>query len=247
MKSSSKTPGAYSQRSTAHISHVLATVVVVSVLAPFARGQDDGQRAAAEINAPFMDPDVDDFVQRFEVESREVFEKRQVILKACQIKRGEVVADIGAGTGLFTRLFSEAVGPHGRVIAVDISQKFLDHIRKVSRELDQKNVDVLLCTQDSTELPPESINAAFICDTYHHFEHPRKTMQSILRALKPGGRVILVDYRRISGVSSEWTLNHVRAGQETFEQEIQEAGFEKVDELKEGLKENYLIVFEKKP
>ena len=174
-----------------------------------------------------------------------MFARRREIVAACQIKPGQTVADIGAGTGLFTRLFSEAVGNEGRVIAVDISQKFLDHIMATSREAGQRNVDTLLATADSTELPPESVDVAFICDTYHHFEFPSKTMTSLQRALKPGGRVVLVDFRRIPGTSSDWVLNHVRAGQEVFEAEISASGFKKVREEPELLQENYFVVFQK--
>lgn len=105
-------------------------------------------------------PDVAEFVGRFEAESRELFVRRHEIVAACQIKAGQTVADIGAGTGLFTRLFSEAVGKDGRVFAVDISQKFLDHIKATSREAGQPNVDTLLATADSTELPAESVDVA---------------------------------------------------------------------------------------
>jgi SAM-dependent methyltransferase len=94
-------------------------------------------------------------------------------------------------------------------------------------------------------LPANSIDVAFISDTYHHFEFPLKTMQSIHRALRPGGRVIIVDFRRIPGVSSEWVMNHVRAGQEVVEEEITQAGFRKVREAEGLLQENYLVVFEK--
>ena len=106
-------------------------------------------------------------------------------------------------------MFSAAVGKEGRVIAVDIARKFLDHIQATSREAGLKNVDTLLCTADSTELPPESVDVAFICDTYHHFEFPLKTMASLQRALKPGGRVILIDFRRVDGKSTEWVMSHV--------------------------------------
>ncbi|MFN9972457.1 MAG: class I SAM-dependent methyltransferase, partial [Phycisphaerae bacterium] len=132
----------------------------------------------------------------------------------------------------------------GRVIAVDIAQKFLDHIEVTCRERSIRNVETLLCKDDSTELPPESVDVAYICDTYHHFEFPTKTMTSLRKAMKPGGRVIVVDFKRIEGESSEWTINHVRAGQEVFEKEIIEAGFKKVDEVKDVLKENYMVIFE---
>lgn len=197
------------------------------------------------INDSFRDPDVKEFLGRFEVESREVFTRRQEIVAACKIQPGQTVADIGAGTGLFTRMFSAAVGKEGRVIAVDIAQKFLDHIQATSRAAGQRNVETLLCKADSTELPPESVDVAFICDTYHHFEFPLKTMASLHRALKPGGRVILIDFRRMDGTSSDWVLNHVRAGQETFEAEIVRSGFQKAYEERELLKENYFVVFDK--
>lgn len=199
------------------------------------------------INDSFRDPDVTQFVGRFELESREVFARRKEIVAACQVKPGQTVADIGAGTGLFSRMFSDAVGKDGRVIAVDISQKFLDHIQKTSREAGQQNVETLLCTADSTELPAESVDVAFICDTYHHFEFPLKTMTSLHRALKPGGRVILIDFRRVPGKSTDWVLNHVRASQEVFESEVVQSGFRKTREPDGVLKENYLVEFTKGP
>lgn len=197
------------------------------------------------VNDTFRDPNVQEFLGRFEVESREVFAQRDKILAGCQLEPGQTVADIGAGTGLFTRMFSQAVGDGGRVIAVDISQKFLDHIQSTSREAGQQNVATLRCSADSTGLPENSIDVAFICDTYHHFEFPLKTMASLYRALKPGGRVVLVDFRRVDGVSTEWVLNHVRAGQEVFEAEILKTGFRKAREDLEMLKDNYFVVFEK--
>jgi len=197
------------------------------------------------INDSFRDPKVEEYIEKFEIESREVFLKRNEILEACGITEGAAVADIGAGTGLFTRLFSKAVGSQGRVIAVDIAKNFLDHISKTCREQNLRNVDTLLCTPDSTALEPESIDFAFICDTYHHFEYPSKTLRSLYRALRPGGRVVVIDFKRIEGESTPWVMTHVRAGQEVFEQEILESGFKK-QSLKEGLlKENYFLVFEK--
>ena len=197
------------------------------------------------VNDTFREPDPKAFIERFEIESREVFAKRKEILAAIKLKPTDVVADIGAGTGLFTRLFAGNLGPEGRVIAVDIAQKFLDHIEVTCREQGLRNVETLLCKDDSTELPPESVDVAFICDTYHHFEFPQKTMTSLLKALKPGGRVVLIDFRRVEGESSDWTMDHVRAGQEVFEAEVMEAGFRKADEIKDLLKENYMVVFER--
>lgn len=197
------------------------------------------------INDSFQSPNPSEYVERFEVESREVFQHRQAILRACQIQPGLAVADIGSGTGLFTRMLSDAVGENGRVIAVDIAKEFLDHVEATSAQLGQKNVETVLCTADSTELPENSIDFAFICDTYHHFEFPIKTMASLHRALKPGGRVVVIDFHRIPSKTKEWTLNHVRAGQEVFESEIIESGFLKTREVTGMLEENYMVEFTK--
>ncbi len=196
------------------------------------------------INDPFKNPDVKHFIEVFETESREIFAKRKEIVAECKIKPEMVVADVGAGTGLFTQLFSAEVGDQGKVYAIEIAPKFVEHIEKACKEKGIKNVVGVLCKPDSVELPAESIDLAFICDTYHHFEYPFKTMSSIHRALRPGGRVVLVDFKRIQGVSSEWVMNHVRAGQETFAKEIESTGFKIVDEPK-VLKENYCLVFKK--
>ncbi|WP_197534215.1 methyltransferase domain-containing protein [Symmachiella dynata] len=197
------------------------------------------------INEAFQDVDVEKFIGRFENEGRDAYDHRHQIVKACQLKPGMVVADIGAGTGLFTRMFSPLVGPTGRIYAVDISEKFLKHIESTAQEQGLKNITGVVCKQDSVNLPPNSIDLAFICDTYHHFEFPHKTMESIHRALKPGGQLILIDFHRIEGVSREWLMTHVRAGQEVFTQEILESGFKQVEEKKDMLDESYFVRFEK--
>jgi ubiquinone/menaquinone biosynthesis C-methylase UbiE len=220
---------------------ILAVVAGLAVAAP-ASAQEKSVRPG--INQPFEKPDVKEFIKRFEVESREPFAKRAEILAACRIKPGMAVADVGAGTGLFTRLFAEAVGPTGKVYAVDIAPDFVAHAVKTCKEKGFTNVVGVVCTATSAELPPNSVDLVFICDTYHHFEFPFKTMTSIRQALRPGGRVVLVDFKRIKGESSDWVMNHVRAGQEVVTKEIESTGFRVADE-KKILKENYLLVFEK--
>jgi predicted methyltransferase len=198
------------------------------------------------INAEYLKPDLDvtQWVERFEREGREIYDHREAIVAAARLKPGMVVADIGAGTGLFTPLFSRAVGPKGKVIAVDIVPAFLDRIRARAQAEGLANVQTMLCTERSVELPPNSIDRAFICDVYHHFEYPQSSLASLHRALRPGGEVLLVEFKRIPGTSSDWVLNHVRAGQEVFTAEIKAAGFEQVEQL-DLLKDNYVVRFRK--
>jgi acetyl esterase/lipase len=209
---------------------------------PPAHGQDKSVRPG--INKPFENPNVKEYVGKFEVESREVYARRQEIVAACRLQAGMAVADIGAGTGLFTRLFARAVGPRGKVYAVDIAPAFVAHVEKTCKDQGLTNVAGIVCKQDSVELPPGSIDLAFICDTYHHFEFPARTLQSIHRALRPSGQMVLIDFHRIKGKSDIWILLHVRAGQEVFTREITSAGFEVVGEEK-LLKDNYLVRFRK--
>jgi FkbM family methyltransferase len=196
------------------------------------------------INDPFKNPDVKSYVDKFETESREIYAQRKEIVAACKLKPGMAVADIGAGTGLFTRLFAAEVGPKGKVYAVDIAPAFIEHIRKSCKEAGLTNVEAIRCSDKSAELPPNSVDLVFICDTYHHFEFPQLTLASIHQALKPGGQLVLIDFRRIEGKSSKWILGHVRAGQEVFTKEIVDAGFREVGQEK-LLKENYFVRFEK--
>ncbi|WP_372895541.1 class I SAM-dependent methyltransferase [Stieleria sp.] len=200
------------------------------------------------INDEFVDPelDVSKWMGRFEVESREVYAGRQDVLEACDIKPGQSVADIGAGTGFYSRLFADAVGKNGWVFSVDISPRFLEHINTKAREDNVHNLTGVLCSDRSVNLPPNSIDVAFICDTYHHFEYPHLTVESIYKAIKPGGSLIVIDFDRIPGKSREFILGHVRAGKDVFRSEIEKGGFEFVDEVQvPAFEENYLLRFRK--
>jgi len=198
------------------------------------------------INTEYLKPDVDaaQWIERFEREGREIFDQRARIVEAAGLRPGLRVADIGAGSGLFTLLFAERVGPRGEVVAVDIVPAFLEQIRQRAAAAGFKNVRTVRATERSVELPPRSVDLAFVCDTYHHFEYPRHTLASLHRALKPGGELVLVEFRRVPGESSDWVLNHVRAGEAVFTAEIEAAGFKKVGRA-DFLRENYLIRFRK--
>ena len=229
------------------MTRLLRPAALAALLAALAAGLSGAQDKSVRpgINDPFKDPDVGKYVGTFEVESREIYSQREKIVAACGLKPGLVVADVGAGTGLFTRLFAPKVGPTGKVIAVDIAQKFLDHIATTCKEAGITNVETRLCKADSVELPAASVDVVFICDTYHHFEFPFRTMASIHAALKPGGRVVLVDFHRIPGKSREWVIGHVRVGRDVVIKEVESCGFKLAGEEKDILEENYIVRFDK--
>ncbi|MBT9614191.1 MAG: methyltransferase domain-containing protein, partial [Burkholderiales bacterium] len=118
----------------------LIFILLVVLAASFAQVVAKESSVSPGINAPFVQPNFEEWVERFERGGREVFDKRYEIVAAVDIKPGMVVADIGAGTGLFTRLFAPEVGVKGRVIAVDISKPFIDNILKNARQRGLKNV-----------------------------------------------------------------------------------------------------------
>jgi len=195
------------------------------------------------INAELKQGNIELWVERFEGESREVYQGRHRIVEMVGAGPGMRIADVGAGTGFFAEMFAERVGPQGRVYAVEIIPEFLEHIRTRAASQGLDNLVTVLCTEDSVELPPRSIDLAFICDTYHHFEYPKSTLATLHEALAPGGEVIVVDFKRIPGVSREWVVNHVRGGQDEVIEEMASAGFEVVsrgDDL-DFLNENYVM------
>ncbi|HPA18240.1 MAG TPA: methyltransferase domain-containing protein [Verrucomicrobiae bacterium] len=196
------------------------------------------------INQNFQNPNPAEFIKRFERAGRDIYDYREKIVEACGLQPGTDIADVGAGTGLFSRLFAQKVGPKGVVRAVDISDEFVAHITNTCAAAGITNVIASVCASDDIGLPPDSTDVAFVCDTYHHLEFPQKTLRSIHRALREHGRLVVIDFERIPGKSSQWILDHVRAGKDLVRKEIESAGFH-FGEEKGFLRENYLMVFEK--
>lgn len=201
-----------------------------------------GQGASPDINAPYQNPSYSRWQQSLESEGREVFEKRLAVVDAVALKAGQAVADVGAGTGLFTRLFAARVGPQGRVYAVDIAREFVDGNLARARAARLNNVIGIVSTQTETRLAENSVDVAFICDAYHHFEQPKAMLASIRRALRAGGTLVVVDFERIPGTSPDWILKHVRAGKDDFRREIEASGFRFAGEAK-LMRENYFLRF----
>jgi predicted methyltransferase len=219
----------------------LAVLLLFLLLAPPA-WPVEAPGARPDINVPFEDAEYEHWVGIFERPGREVYDRRHQIVEATGAWRGAVVADVGAGTGLFTRLFARAVGPEGRVYAVDISRGFVKNILRTARAEGLTNVEGIVNTQTETLLPPNAVDIAFVSDTYHHFEQPRAMLASIRRALRPGGALIVVDFERIEGRSSAWVMEHVRAGKEAVIREVEAEGFRFAGEAT-FLRENYFLRF----
>lgn len=198
------------------------------------------------INDDFLKKDVDikEWSEKFESEAREIAVQKEAIVASMKIKKGSDVVDVGSGTGLFLKPLAQAVGVGGKVYALDISPDFIEALKQRAKLENLEQVEVRLSKERSVELPALSVDAAFVCDTYHHLEYPQHVLFSLFRAIRPLGSLYVVDFERVPGTSRQWVMDHVRCDKRTVIKEIQQAGFVFEGELPvEGLSENYVLHF----
>jgi SAM-dependent methyltransferase len=129
-----------------------------------------------------------------ERDEREAEERTSLLIEELNLKPGMVIADVGAGSGYLSRRMAPLVAP-GRVIAVDIQPEMLALLKKVVEDPRYANIEPLLGSAADTRLPAASVDLAIMVDVYHELEFPYEVMESIVRSLKPGGRVAFVEYR----------------------------------------------------
>jgi SAM-dependent methyltransferase len=122
-------------------------------------------------------------------------ERPDLVLAALPLKPGMTVADIGAGTGYYARRMAERVGVKGVVYATDIQPEMLQLLEQEASARGIANVKPVLATATDPKLPPDSVDLAVMVDVYHELEYPHETLSGIVRALKPGGRVVFVEFR----------------------------------------------------
>jgi len=199
----------------------------VLLVVAFAMASGGCRRRLPGPNDAYRDPRVaaESWRKLFEGDEREIYRKRDLIIALAAPKQGMTIADVGAGTGLFTMMLSDAVGEQGRIYAEEVVEKFSSFIAERAVRENRDNVVSVVGTETGIGLPPASIDLAFACDVYHHFDHPREMLASIRRALRADGELFLVDFTREPGLSPTWILEHVRAGEAEVVREIENAGF----------------------
>ncbi len=126
---------------------------------------------------------------------REQQEHSDELMRELQVRPGQAVADIGAGTGYFSRRLAKQVGPGGRVLAVDIQPEMLIILTNSAARLGLTNITAIQGTVMDPRLPPASLDLVLMVDVYHEFEFPYEMMQHLCEALRPSGRIVLVEYR----------------------------------------------------
>lgn len=220
---------------------IITSALIVLLGVPLAFAVEEN--VAPTINNSFKDPelDIERYAQSFSGESREVFTAREEVIATIGLKPGQTVADIGAGTGIYTRLFAREVGAEGEVLAVDIAPDFLIYIDNWAEDEGLDQITTILGEDQSPNLPENSVDVIFSSDTYHHFEYPITMVSEMHKALRDGGVMIIVDYER-----TPERAQHVRAPKQSVIAEVESAGFNFVEEVDiSGFSENYFLRFEK--
>ena len=156
--------------------------------------QDAVSRDASQMHRLHNDPKA--YIGALEDPQRDAYQKPHEVLTALNLKPGEVIADIGAGSGYFTFSIAHHLGPEGKVYAVDVSPDMILHLNRRIRDLKTTNVVSVLADPDDPLLPEQSVNRFFICDVWHHVESPSKYLGMIKKMLKPGGQVIMIDFHK---------------------------------------------------
>jgi SAM-dependent methyltransferase len=173
--------------------------------------------------------------------SRTTEERPDQVIPALGLTSDAVVADLGAGTGYFTFRLS-AVVPDGKVLAVDVQPEMLDIIHFIQQEDQIDNVETILGSPQDPHLPANSVDLALMVDAYHEFAYPKEMMDSVVRALNPGGRVALVEYRGENPLIPIKGLHKMT--QKQVRREMQAVGLE-WQETQEFLPQQHLLIFRK--
>ena len=173
---------------------------------------------------------------------RETEEKPQLVIDALEIKPGQTIADLGAGSGYYSFRIAPLVGPTGRVLAIDIEPKMLEVIAERAGREHVTNIATVRSSERDPNLAPHSVDLLFMVDVYHELEYPYEVMRKVREALKPGGRVALVEYRAEDPQVQIKPVHKMSEAQ--VRREMQAAGFRHVTTVR-TLPLQHLILFER--
>jgi precorrin-6B methylase 2 len=172
---------------------------------------------------------------------RETEEKPQLVIDALEIKPGQTIADLGAGSGYYSFRIAPLVGPTGKVLAIDIEPTMLDVIAQRASREHVANITTVRSSARDPNLAAHSVDLLFMVDVYHELEYPYEVMSKVREALKPGGRVALVEYRAEDPAVQIKPVHKMSEAQ--VRREMQAAGFKHVKTVR-TLPLQHLILFE---
>lgn len=224
--------------------------VLALLLAGLACSPSPAAAPQAQVQAPSSPPQTErtpagvfghEHWQWLEREGREEAERPDVVIGAMGLKDGDVVGEIGTGTGFFARRLARAVAPSGRVYANDIQAGMLDKLKELAGQEGITNIVPVLGTETDPNLPEGQMDWILLVDVYHEFQKPAEMLATLRRALKPNGRVALVEYRLEGDSASHISVPH-RMSVEQVLSEWEPAGFTLVETI-ETLPAQHLFLF----
>lgn len=183
------------------------------------------------------------FLKKWESSKRKKWQRPGEIVEELGLKPGQIVADIGSGGGIFTVLFSRTVGKTGKVYAVDVEKLYLDYIEKRIEKENLSNIELVLAKYDDPLIPENSVDMIFICDAWHHIKNRDGYIWKLYRALKPEGRLVVVEFRYQQPQLKLVNLDHRVPRSETLKL-TQEGGFKLHGEYF-FLPRQYFLIFKK--
>jgi len=180
-------------------------------------------------------------------ENRDERQKPKELIEAMGIQRGMTVADVGTGIGYMLPFLSRAVGPkRGRVIAEDIFDDFLAGAKQRAENQHLENVTFVKGTDKDPMLPAGEVDEVLVLDVYHHFDYPADMLAGIHQALKPGGKLVIVDYyKRPNAMPDGRAMKHIRADVDDVIKELETNHFRLVSQREHVPGSQYLLILEK--
>ena len=190
-----------------------------------------------------QDRPLQDRIRSGERPERDSWQKPDEVVQALGLKNGDVVADIGAGTGYFTRRLARAVAPDGRVYAVDVAADVLGYLKQEAEKEGLRNIVTIVSQEDDPLLPANAVDLAFFCDTTHHIAKRTAFYRRMLPGLKQHGRMAIIDYPPGGDHAPHPPEQLVSRSQAISEAE--QAGFRLVEEFP-FLPRQYFLLFERR-
>lgn len=175
--------------------------------------------------------DIKQYLEQLDSEERDQHQKPRQVIEALNLKPGLTVADLGSGSGYFTRRFIEAVTETGKVYAVDVEPEMLKYAEESIVHMHRSyTAEFILARPDNPKLPYESIDLLFVCNTYHHLEERAKYFSDTKSSLKPGGRIAIIDFHQDERSGKLGFPKHHLVPRETVISELTDAGYKLVRE-----------------
>jgi len=177
---------------------------------------------------------------------RDQKQKPKELVAAMSLQPGMTVADIGTGTGFMLPYLSGAVGSGGSVLSEDIFPDFLDKAKNTAKEHKLTNVKFIRGSETDPSLPENSVDVVLALDTYHHWNYPEKMLAALHRALRAGGRLVVVDYyKRPDAMPGGGAMQHIRLDDADVIKEIQANHFRLISEHEHTKGSQYMAIFER--